>query len=390
MPAAVTSLPNGSKLPRESLINTGKPTKIMLSSNSAWNLANFRKPVIEALIAAGYDVVAVAPADGEEGRLESMGARFRPIRMRGAGTSPVEDSRLLLDYIKLLRDERPAMFLGFTAKPNIYGSLAARMTNVPVAATISGLGSAFLKGGLLGGLLLRLYRLALGGARAIFFQNPADRDLFIARRIARPTQARLVAGSGIDLGRFAPAPLDRECPFRFLLIGRLLLDKGIREFIEAARMVRARHPDVNFALLGGAADDNPSAVPQAELARWAAESIVEQLGVRDDVRPHIAASDCVVLPSYREGLPRSLLEGAAMARPLIASDVPGCRDVVDHGINGLLCDVRSAASLAAAMERMLAMSPAERSAMGAAGRRKVEAEFDQRLVADAYLAEIAR
>ena len=390
MPAAATSPPNGAKLLEESSINSGKSRKILLSSNSAWNLANFRKPVIEALIAAGYEVVAVAPADGEEGRLEAMGARFRPIRMRGAGTSPVEDSRLLLDYIRLLRDERPAMFLGFTAKPNIYGSLAARLTNVPVTATISGLGSAFLKGGLLGGLLLRLYRLALGGARAIFFQNPADRDLFIARRIARPEQARLVAGSGINLAHFTPAPLNRERPFRFLLIGRLLLDKGIREYIEAARMVRARHPDVNFALLGGAADDNPSAVPQAELARWAAESIVEQLGVRDDVRPYIAASDCVVLPSYREGLPRSLLEGAAMARPLIASDVPGCRDVVDHGVNGLLCDVRSAASLAAAMERMITMSPAERAAMGAAGRRKVETEFDQRLVADAYLAEIAR
>lgn len=390
MPCPATPAPIADNPSHKFPSNNGKPTKIMLSSNSAWNLANFRKPVIEALIAAGYEVVAVAPADGEEGRLEAMGARFRPIRMHGAGTSPLEDSRLLLDYIKLLRDERPAMFLGFTAKPNIYGSLAARLTNVPVAATISGLGSAFLKGGLLGGLLLRLYRLALGGAQAIFFQNAADRDLFIARRIARPAQARLVAGSGIDLGRFAPAPIEHDGEFRFLLIARLLLDKGTAEYVEAARIVRANYPQARFILLGGAADNNPSAVPQAELARWAAESIVEQLGMRDDVRPHIAAADCVVLPSYREGLPRSLLEGAAMARPLIASDVPGCREVVDHGVNGLLCDVRSATSLAAAMERMLAMSPAERSAMGAAGRRKVEAEFDQRLVADAYLAEVMR
>ncbi len=367
-----------------------KQAKILLSSNSAWNLANFRKPVIEALVAAGFDVVAVASADGEEGRLEALGARFRPIRLRGAGTSPAEDSRLLLDYIRILRDERPAMFLGFTAKPNIYGSLAARLTGVPVAATISGLGSAFLKGGLLGGLLLRLYRLALGGARAIFFQNPADRELFIARRIARPDQARLVAGSGIDLGRFAPAPIVEDGAFRFLLIGRLLLDKGIAEFVEAARIVRAKHPEARFQLLGGSVADNPSAVPQAELVRWAAETIVELLGVHDDVRPFISAANCVVLPSYREGLPRSLLEGAAMARPLIASDVPGCREVVDHGVNGLLCEVRSSASLAAAMERMLAMTPGERSAMGAAGRHKVEDEFDQRLVAQAYLAEIAR
>ena len=385
IPAFNTDIPE-----QKTNIRHEKAKKVILASNSAWNLANFRKPVIEALVAAGYEVVAVAPADGEEGRLEALGARFRPIRMRGAGTSPIEDSRLLLDYISMLRDERPAMFLGFTAKPNIYGSLAARLTGVPVAATISGLGSAFLKGGMLGGLLLRLYRIALGGAQAIFFQNPADRDLFIARRIARPKQTRLVAGSGIDLGRFAPAPIVFDEVFRFLLIGRLLLDKGIAEYVAAARIVRQKHPHARFQLLGGSADDNPSAVPQVELARWAAESIVEQLGVQDDVRPFIAAADCVVLPSYREGLPRSLLEGAAMARPLIATDVPGCREVVDHGVNGLLCEVRSSAALAEAMERMLAMTRAERSAMGTAGRRKVAAEFDQKLVAAAYLAEIAR
>lgn len=375
-------------------ITIGKKSKILLSSNGAWNLVNFRKPVIQALVAAGYTVIAAAPADGHEGKLEAMGASFRPLRMRGAGTSPLEDGRLLLDYIRLLRAERPAMFLGFTAKPNIYGSLAARLCGVPVVATISGLGSAFLRGGLLGGLLLFLYRLALGRARAVFFQNRDDRELFIARRIVGPCRARLVAGSGIDLGRFAPADPPRRAAgdgaFRFLLIARMLLDKGIGEYVEAARIVRRDHPDCRFQLLGGPGDDNPSAVPQADLARWTAESIVEQLGVSDDVRPHIAAADCVVLPSYREGLPRSLLEGAAMARPLIASDVPGCRDVVDDGVNGLLCAVRSPQSLAAAMLRMLAMSAAERSAMGAAGRRKVEAGFDQRLVAQTYLAELAR
>lgn len=375
---------------RQADATNGKQKKILLSSNSAWNLANFRKPIIEAFVAAGYEVVVAAPADGEIDRLGAMGARFRPIRMRGAGTSPVEDVRLLFDYFRMLRTERPAMFLGFTAKPNIYGSLAARWTGTPVAATISGLGSAFLKGGLLGGVLLTLYRLALGRARTVFFQNPADRDLFIARGIVRSGQVRLVAGSGIDLDRFAPVPAGGHGEFRFLLIARLLLDKGVAEFVEAARIVRGRHPHARFQLIGAPGDDNPSAVPKSELARWAAESIVEQLGVKDDIRPHIAAADCVVLPSYREGLPRSLLEGSAMARPLIASDVPGCRDVVDHGVSGLLCDVRSAESLAAAMERMLGMSPGERAAMGAAGRRKVETQFDQRLVAEAYLAEIER
>jgi glycosyltransferase involved in cell wall biosynthesis len=260
-----------------------------------------------------------------------------------------------------------------------------------VVATISGLGSAFLRGGFLGGLVLRLYRLGLGRAKAVVFQNPTDRALFIDRGLARPEQARLVAGSGIDLARFAPAPPPRpDGAFRFLLIARLLGDKGVVEFVDAARTVKRRHPHARFQLLGGPGGDNPSAVPESELARWAAESMVELLGVSDDVRTQIAEADCIVLPSYREGLPRSLLEGAAMARPLIGSDVPGCRDVIGDGVNGLLCEARSASSLAAAMERMLAMTPSERMEMGAAGRRKVEREFDQARVAAFYLEEIER
>lgn len=370
-------------------LTAAKHTKIMVSSNSAWNLANFRKPVIEALIAAGIEVVAVAPADGQEGRLEAMGATFRAIKMRATGMSPFEDARLLRDYITLLRAERPGLFLGFTAKPNIYGSLAARITGVPVAATISGLGSAFLKGGALGWLLLRLYRSALANAQAIFFQNETDRALFVDRRIARPDQARLVAGSGVDLDHFALTAVEPHDDLRFLLVARLLLDKGIAEFVAAARIVRQRYPGARFQLLGGPGGDNPSAVPHADLARWAAEDIVELLGVQDDVRPAIVAADSVVLPSYREGLSRSLLEAAAMGRPLIASDVPGCREVIDDGVTGFLCAVRSAGSLATAMERIAAMSPAERAAMGANGRRKVAAEYDQKLVAAAYLAEAA-
>ncbi len=371
-------------------LTRGKPRKILLSSNSAWNLANFRKPIIEALVATGHEVVAVAPADGHQQTLIEMGASFRPIAMSGTGTSPTEDARLLLNYLKVIRRERPTIFLGFTAKPNIYGALAARLLGVPVIATISGLGSAFLKGGLLGKILMRLYRVALGNARTVMFQNPSDRALFVKRGIVRPEQARLVAGSGVDLGHFAPAPQPDDAQFSFLLIARLLLDKGISEFVEAARVVRARHPNCRFQLLGADGGDNPSAVPETDLARWKSEQIVELLGASEDVRPFITAAHCVVLPSYREGLPRSLLEGAAMARPLIASDVPGCRDVIDEGLTGLLCDVRSASSLAAAMDRMIAMTPTDRAAMGSAGRRKIEVEFDQRLVVEAYLAEIER
>ncbi len=259
-----------------------------------------------------------------------------------------------------------------------------------MVATISGLGSAFLKGGALGWILLRLYRAALSRAQAVFFQNEADRRMFVDLGIVRSSQTKVVAGSGIDLAHFAPAPRGAHDGVQFLLIGRLLLDKGIAEFVEAARIVRERFPDARFQLLGGPGGNNPSAVPDDALRRWADEGLVELLGVHDDVRSDIAAADCVVLPSYREGLSRSLLEAAAMGRPLIASDVPGCREVIDDGVTGLLCKVRSAPSLAEAMIRMAGMTADERDAMGAAGRRKVAAEFDQKLVVAFYLAEAAR
>ena len=212
--------------------------------------------------------------------------------------------------------------------------------------------------------------LALGGARAIFFQNPADRDLFLEQRIARPGAGRgWSPGRGSTSTGFSPPPVlaamasSASCWSRGCCATRGSPNMSRRRGSSAARIPRSR-----FQLLGGAGGDNPSAVPESELARWAAEAIVEQLGVSEDVRPHIAAADCIVLPSYREGLPRSLLEGAAMARPLIATDVPGCRDVVEDGVNGLLCEARSAASLAAAMERMLAMSPDRALGDGCSGR----------------------
>ena len=232
-----------------------------------------------------------------------------------------------------------------------------------------------------------LYRWSLRKSARVFFQNPHDRALFVGRRLVRAGQVGLLPGSGIDLERFRPRSRPRPAsqPFRFLFVGRLLRDKGLVEYADAARLLRPRWPDVEFAILGFAGSDNRSAVPIAEVERWRAEGLVDYLGDIDDVRPFLAEADCVVLPSYREGLPRSLLEAAAMAIPLVATDVPGCRDLVTHGDNGLLCEVRSAASLAAAMEAMLKLDPSERQAMGQRGRARVERDFDQAIVVDAYL-----
>ena len=367
----------------------GQPV-IVIAANSAWNIANFRRPLVEALLEAGWRVVALAPADRHVEAIQSMGAEFLSIRIDSSGTSPLRDARLFVDYVKVLRRLRPRAFLGFTVKPNVYGSLAAGFLGIRVVNNISGLGTAFLTPGPMRSLVRRLYGLALRRSARVFFQNPHDLELFVGDRLVRADQARLIPGSGVDLDHFRPAAGRQrtDSPFRFLFVGRLLRDKGLVEYAEAARLLRPRWPEVEFAILGFAGSDNRSAVPMAEVERWQREGLVTYLGETEDVRPFLADADCVVLPSYREGLPRSLLEAAAMAKPMIATDVPGCRDVVRSGENGLLCEPRSATSLAKVLSEMLSLDDEERRAMGARARKMVEAEFGQALVAEAYLEEL--
>lgn len=361
-----------------------------MCANTAWNLANFRAPVISALVADGHRVIAAAAADGAEAKLLRLGAEFRGLPVQSSSRNPLADLRLFGSLVHLLRRERPDFLMTFTIKPNIYGTLAARLTRTRALATVSGLGSAFLAGGPTGRLIDRLYGLGLSGANAVFFQNDEDRDLFVERRLVRSDQVRRVPGSGIDLAHFGLSPLPAGGRQRFLFIGRLLWDKGVREFVEAATLIASSGGPAEFQILGECGVDNPSAVTLAQVERWAADGIIRYLGPADDVRPAIAAAHCIVLPSYREGVPRSLLEGAAMGRPLIASDVPGCRDVVEHGDNGFLCAPRSAAALAEAIRSMLQLKPAEREEMGRRSRAKVEREFAVERVVAAYRSELAR
>lgn len=360
---------------------------VVVATNSAWNISNFRAPLVTALCAEGWRVVALAPDDGYADAVRALGAEFVPISIDSSGTSLLRDARLLADYVAKLRSIQPDAFLGFTIKPNVYGSIAARLLGIKVINNISGLGTAFMQPGLLNQVVRRLYRFALGGSSRVFFQNNHDRDMFVEGRLVRKRQSEVIPGSGIDLQRFQPSSGAREkaAPFRYLFVGRLLRDKGLVEYAEAARLLRKQWPQVEFAILGFAGSDNRTAVPIEQVERWQDENVTVYLGDSADVRPFIAEADCVVLPSYREGLPRSLLEAAAMAKPIVATDVPGCRDIVTEGENGFLCAARSVASLAQAMERMLALEPAQRAAMGRRGREKVEKEFDQKLVVDAYL-----
>jgi glycosyltransferase involved in cell wall biosynthesis len=366
------------------------PNKVVLIANSAWNLAHFRRPIIKKLVEEGLCVIAAAPADGFESKIAELGARFVPLSLSPSSRSGLADVRYLAAVVRLLRSERPDVVLSFTIKPNIFGSIAARISGIPAIATISGLGSAFIAGGVVGSIVTFLFRLSLAKCRIVFFQNSTDRDFFLSKKLVDPDKTALVPGSGIDVVHFRPAPLPTEGPFTFLMIARLLRDKGICEFAGASQILRDQGVVARFRILGAVGVDNPSAVTKCQVARWVEDGLLEHIEPQDDVRPMISDSHVVVLPSYREGLPRSLLEGAAMARPLIAANVPGCRDVVIDGENGILCAPRSAEALAGAMLKVMKLEQAKFLAMGRAGRKIVEENFDDRLVSSAYLAAISR
>lgn len=364
--------------------------KIVATVNAAWNLVNFRMGVLRALIAQGHEVVAVAPEDPvSRAALEQAGIRLVALPMDSAGVSPVRDLALLANFRRVLARERPAVMLGYTIKPNVYGSIAARTLGIPTLNNISGLGTGFMRAGLLNRVVRGLYRVGLAGAHTVFFQNGDDLAQFASLKLVRPEQATLLPGSGIDLARFAPAPpADPGRPLRFLLVARMLWDKGIGEYVEAARMVRRDHPDVRFGLLGGLGVENRTAIPGETVQDWVREGVVEYHPAVPDVREAMTEADVIVLPSYREGTSRVLLEASALARPMITTDVPGCRDVVEDGVAGLLCQVKDAESLADAMRRMIALTPAERQAMGRAARSRVERDYDERRVIDIYLRRI--
>ncbi len=363
---------------------------IVLSINTSWNIVNFRRNLIERLQREGFDVVAVAPRDAYSDALVAMGVRFFPIDIDSKGLSPLRDVRLAAQYFRILKRERPVALLGWTIKPNVYGSLAAHALNIPVINNISGLGTAFIKVGLLTRLVQRLYRAALSRSATVFFQNHHDRDLFVAQRLVSPLRTALLPGSGIDLTQFVPDPAGEATTPTFLMVARLLRDKGVVEFADAARIVRAQRPDVRFELLGFLDVQNRTAINREMVEQWEREDVLHYLGETKDVRPHLARATAVVLPSYREGMPRSLLEAAAMGRPLIATDVPGCTEIARDRDNALLCRVRDTDSLAEAMLAMLALTSADRAAMGARSRQIAEQEFNVLLVETRYLDAIAR
>lgn len=334
--------------------------------------------MLQDLVAQGHQVHAVAPEDDPEVRstLQTWGIQYHTVPLQRSGISLQGDLKLFQAYSRLFLKLKPEVVFAYTIKPVVFGSLAARGAGVPkIVSMITGLGYTFSDDArpLVKWISRMLYRMALSVNSTVIFQNPDDRDLFVQEGLTSAEKIRIVNGSGVDVAFFAPEPLPSG-PTRFLLIARLLRDKGIREYAEAAQQVKQKHPEAEFYLLGPT-DPSPNAISQVELDGWVSAGTLKYLGATKDVRPFIAQySSVYVLPSYREGTPRSVLEAMSMQRPIITTDTPGCRETVEHGINGFLVPVKESAGLAEAMLQMIEQ-PGLMETMARKSRELVESKY---------------
>lgn len=369
--------------------------KFLVIAGYADSLINFRGPLLDALLARGLSVSVAAPGlpagSAVRANLEKKGITVYEIPLQRVGTNPFADVMTFISLCKLIVHVNPDAVLAYTVKPVIYGLLAARLMRVRRRfALITGLGYAFQKAnnpergerGLLQSLVQRLYSFALRPATRVFFQNPDDQALFKEMGLINSeTPSTVVNGSGVDLGDFSVAPLPES--INFLLIARLLGDKGVREFVSAARAVKAKHESVVFKIVGWI-DENPDKISPEELDAWVADGTVQFLGRLEDVRPAISDSSVYVLPSYREGTPRTVLEAMAMGRPIITTDAPGCRETVIDGENGFLIPVKDVNALTVAMLRFVEY-PELIQTMGRRSRHLCEFKYDVKKVNEAML-----
>jgi glycosyltransferase involved in cell wall biosynthesis len=359
--------------------------KIAIIANSTWNIYNFRLNILKALEAKGYEITVIAPLDKYIFYLNAFkSVKHLPLKsLSRKSLNPFRDLMLFMEIYRRLRQEKPDLVLHYTVKPNIYGNLAARFLNIPSICAVTGLGYAFIHNGWLQKLTAFLYRISFSSAKKVVFENIDDRLLFEQLGIVKPQNAVSIKGCGIDIQRFIPLEPTNKDPKKtiFTFIGRFLHDKGVKEFVDAAKIIRQKYPQTEFHLIGEIDLHNPATVSEDELLNWVNEKVVVDCGPMSDVRQEIRNSDCIVFPSYREAIARVLQEGMAMEKPIITTDVPGCREAVENEINGFIVPVKNAEKLAECIERFLQLSENQRIEMGKRGREKVVNEFDDRNIA---------
>ena len=373
---------------------------IVLSANIPWVIYNFRLELIRELINNDFSVSVIACSrkyfnnDKQYiSKIINEGCKFYHVNIDFMGTNPLKDFKTFINYLSLYKKIKPDIILNYTIKPNIYGTLAARLLRIKVINNISGLGTLYIKQNLYTKIATILYKFSQRYASKIFFQNKDDLFLFTkSYKLVDIRKVDLLPGSGIDTTKYTPVnnngKMKRKNEFNFIVVARMLRDKGIEEYVQAARILKSRYENINFQLLGFLESENKSAITKAQMDNWVSEKLVTYLGSTNYVIKYYNNADCVVLPSYREGIPRSLLEAASLEKPIITTDVPGCRDVIDDGINGFLCKMKNPIDLANKMEKMLQLNNEERAKMGKRGREKICKEFNVDIVIKKYLQAI--
>ncbi len=362
-----------------------KSKKIAIVANTTWNIYNFRLNIIRKLISEGHEVIVMAPVDKFITYTETIReVTHIPIRhLDRDSVNPIQDLRLMFELVRLYRKHKPDLVLHYTVKPNIYGGMAARLLGIPSIGVITGLGYSLMHEGWINLITRILYKLSLPSHRKVIFENGDDKILFEKAGLVNPKKSLSIKGCGVDTTFYKPNGHSRSSDLIiFTFIGRLLYDKGVREFIEAAHIVKQQNQQVAFWLIGDLDKENPSSVRNDDLVRWIRDPSIYYHGATDNIRKFIEQSDCIVLPSYREGMPRVIMEAMAMERPVITTDTAGCRETVDEKVNGYLVPVKNSIALAKAMNDFIALVPEARTEMGRSGRIKVLNEFDDRIIAD--------
>jgi glycosyltransferase involved in cell wall biosynthesis len=361
---------------------------IVVTANTTWYLFNFRIGLIKELQKNGYSVFAISPNDEYVCRLEDLGIVCYNIEINSKGTNPISDISLIYKYFKLLNKIKPHLILSYTIKPNIYGNLAAQILEIPVINTVSGLGTIFIKKTSSSYIGRLLYYISFYRTNWVFFQNTTDREQFIKEGIVNSNNSSMVCGSGVNiLNFFFNRTINKGKVFLFA--GRLLGDKGIREFIEAAKKITKIDSTIKFIIVGELGSNNNTAISSDELNLWLDNPQIIYKGKTDDIVSELVKADVMVLPSYREGLSKSLIEAAAMKLPIITTNVPGCREVVVHGLNGYLCNAKDPEDLYIKMLDMIKLTEIERIKMGEFSRSIAENTFDEKIIISKYLEKIS-
>jgi glycosyltransferase involved in cell wall biosynthesis len=317
-----------------------------------------------------------------------MGCRHIPVKMDSRGANPIKDFLLIFELYWIYKKTKPDVILHYTIKPNIYGTIAANLLGIPVVNNVCGLGTIFLKDNIVSRVAIGLYKIAFRFPKKIFFQNEDDKNLFVERKIVSEKVCDLLPGSGININDFSPGKKPVNKRFTFLLISRLIYDKGILEYVEAIDRLKSEGINADFQLLGPIDEKHKRGIPINVIQEWIEKNQVEYLGTTEDVTSFIENADCIVLPSYREGTPKALLEAASMAKPIVATNVPGCNNVVRDGKNGYLCNLKDSSDLARKMKMMFSLEPHSRSEMGKYSRDYVKRKFDENIVIEKYISTI--